>query len=161
MKDLLYLRDDQIKDCIQLLLYAYRETFSDPNEVLKIEDKIDVKILEVSSEDRKLAIGIKQLKEDPWANFKVGDKVKSEMIELMDDGILFNVSDSLKGAIFFKGLNDDKKNALKEKYELNQSYDLFVKELNPKIKSLILSDSIDVEKADKEDSSEEADLEDK
>ena len=35
MKDLLYLRDEQIKDCIQLLLYAYRETFSDPKEVLK------------------------------------------------------------------------------------------------------------------------------
>jgi len=35
MKNLLYLRDDQIKDCIQLLLYAYRETFSDPNEILK------------------------------------------------------------------------------------------------------------------------------
>ncbi len=35
MKDLLYLRDEQIKDCIQLLLYAYRETFADPNEVLK------------------------------------------------------------------------------------------------------------------------------
>ena len=35
MKDLLYLRDDQIKECIQLLLYAYRETFSDPSEVLK------------------------------------------------------------------------------------------------------------------------------
>tara|TARA_B100000029_G_C16745266_1_gene656034 strand:+ start:48 stop:488 length:441 start_codon:yes stop_codon:yes gene_type:complete len=34
MKDLLYLKDDQIKDFIQLLLYAYRETFSDPNEVL-------------------------------------------------------------------------------------------------------------------------------
>ena len=35
MKDLLYLKDEQIKDCIQLLLYAYRETFSDPKEVLK------------------------------------------------------------------------------------------------------------------------------
>ncbi len=35
MKDLLYLRDDQIKDCIQLLLYAYRETFSDPRQILK------------------------------------------------------------------------------------------------------------------------------
>ena len=34
MKDLLYLKDDQIKDFIQLLLYAYRETFSDPNKVL-------------------------------------------------------------------------------------------------------------------------------
>ena len=34
MKDLLYLKDEQIKDCIQLLLYAYRETFSDPREIL-------------------------------------------------------------------------------------------------------------------------------
>ena len=140
---------------------SWSDTIKHPSEILNLGDNVEFKILEVSSEDRKLAIGIKQLKEDPWANFKVGDKVKSEMIELMDDGILFNVSDSLKGAIFFKGLNDDKKNALKEKYELNQSYDLFVKELNPKIKSLIFSDSIDVEKADKEDSSEEADLEDK
>ncbi len=35
MKDLLYLKDEQIKDCIQLLLYAYRETFSDPVQILK------------------------------------------------------------------------------------------------------------------------------
>ena len=34
MKDLLYLKDEQIKDCIQLLYYAYRETFADPKEVL-------------------------------------------------------------------------------------------------------------------------------
>ena len=34
MKDLLYLKDEQIKDCIQLLFYAYRESFSDPKEVL-------------------------------------------------------------------------------------------------------------------------------
>ena len=34
MKDLLYLKDDQIKEFIQLLYYAYRETFSDPKEVL-------------------------------------------------------------------------------------------------------------------------------
>ncbi|MBH90793.1 MAG: MarR family transcriptional regulator [Candidatus Marinimicrobia bacterium] len=35
MKDLLYLRDDQIKDCIRLLLHAYKETFTDPVEILK------------------------------------------------------------------------------------------------------------------------------
>ena len=34
MKDLLYLKDEQIKDFIQLLFYAYRETFSDPKDVL-------------------------------------------------------------------------------------------------------------------------------
>ena len=34
MKDLLYLKDEQIKDFIQLLFYAYRETFADPKEIL-------------------------------------------------------------------------------------------------------------------------------
>jgi len=34
MKELLYLKDDQIKDFIQLLFYAYKETFSDPKEIL-------------------------------------------------------------------------------------------------------------------------------
>tara|TARA_B100000686_G_C16343792_1_gene739271 strand:- start:232 stop:672 length:441 start_codon:yes stop_codon:yes gene_type:complete len=34
MKDLLYLKDEQIKDFIQLLFYAYRETFSDPKTIL-------------------------------------------------------------------------------------------------------------------------------
>ena len=33
MKDLLYLKDEQIKEFIQLLYYAYRETFSDPKEI--------------------------------------------------------------------------------------------------------------------------------
>ena len=35
MKDLLYLKDEQIKEFIQLLSYAYRETFSDPKHILK------------------------------------------------------------------------------------------------------------------------------
>ena len=34
MKELLYLKDEQIKDFIQLLFYAYRETFSDPKSIL-------------------------------------------------------------------------------------------------------------------------------
>ena len=34
MKELLYLKDEQIKEFIQLLFYAYRETFSDPKEIL-------------------------------------------------------------------------------------------------------------------------------
>ena len=34
MKELLYLKDEQIKDFIQLLFYAYRETFADPKKIL-------------------------------------------------------------------------------------------------------------------------------
>ena len=35
MKDLLYLKDEQVKDFIQLLFYAYRETYNDPKNILK------------------------------------------------------------------------------------------------------------------------------
>ena len=35
MRDLLYLKDDQIKDFIELIFYAYRETYSDPKKILK------------------------------------------------------------------------------------------------------------------------------
>ena len=35
MKELLYLKDEQIKDLIEKLLYAYRETLSDPKKILK------------------------------------------------------------------------------------------------------------------------------
>ena len=35
MRDLLYLKDDQIKDFIEQIFYVYRETYSDPKEVLK------------------------------------------------------------------------------------------------------------------------------
>ena len=35
MNDLLYLKDDQIKDLIEKIFYAYRETYSDPSKILK------------------------------------------------------------------------------------------------------------------------------
>ncbi len=35
MRDLLYLKDDQIKDFIEQIFYAYRKTYSDPNKILK------------------------------------------------------------------------------------------------------------------------------
>ena len=35
MRDLLYLKDDQIKDFIEQIFYAYGETYSDPKKILK------------------------------------------------------------------------------------------------------------------------------
>ena len=43
MKDLLYLKDDQIKEFIQLLYYAYRETFADPQKSY-LENFLDLHI---------------------------------------------------------------------------------------------------------------------
>ena len=48
MKDLLYLKDEQIKDFIQLLFYAYRETVADPKKLL-IDSPIRSPVRDVSA----------------------------------------------------------------------------------------------------------------
>ena len=40
MNDLLYLKDDQIKDFIEQIFYAYRETYSDPKKILKTQNVV-------------------------------------------------------------------------------------------------------------------------
>ena len=45
MKDLLYLKDEQIKEFIQLLYYAYRETFSDPKEILSKNGETEINLI--------------------------------------------------------------------------------------------------------------------
>jgi len=44
MRDLLYLKDDQIKDFIEQIFYAYRETYSDPKKILKKIRRIQILI---------------------------------------------------------------------------------------------------------------------
>ncbi len=43
MKDQLYLKDDQIKDFIEKIFYAYRETYSDPKEILLWKPYLTIK----------------------------------------------------------------------------------------------------------------------
>ncbi len=125
MKDLLYLKDEQIKDFIQLLYNAYRETFSDPKEILtkKFFGPAHLRALNLIERHPGINLGelIFRLKVTKQSlNRVLRDLIKNKMIKQMQDE-----SDSRKknlyldkeGKIFFEAVyNSQKKrifNALK------------------------------------------------
>ncbi len=90
MKDLLYLRDDQIKEFIQLLYYAYRETFSDPKEILskKYFGPAHLRALNLIESNPGINLGelIYKLKVTKQSlNRVLRDLVKSKMIKQIQD----------------------------------------------------------------------------
>ena len=90
MKDLLYLKDEQIKEFIQLLYYAYRETFSDPKEVLskKFFGPAHLRALNLIEGNPGINLGelIFKLKVTKQSlNRVLRDLIKSEMIKQVQD----------------------------------------------------------------------------
>ena len=90
MKDLLYLKDEQIKEFIQLLYYAYRETFSDPKEVLskKFFGPAHLRALNLIERNPGINLGelIFRLKVTKQSlNRVLNDLIKLEIIEFRKD----------------------------------------------------------------------------
>ena len=90
MKDLLYLKDEQIKDFIQLLFYAYRVTFSDPKEVLskKFFGPAHLRSLNLIERHPGISLGelmfkLKVTKQS--LNRVLRDLIKSKMIKQIQD----------------------------------------------------------------------------
>ena len=90
MKDFLYLKDEQIKDFIQLLFYAYRETFSDPKEVLskKFFGPAHLRSLNLIERNPGISLGelmfkLKITKQS--LNRVLRDLIKSKMIKQVKD----------------------------------------------------------------------------
>ncbi len=90
MKQLLYLKDEQIKDFIQLIFYAYRETFSDPKEILakKFFGLAHLRVLNLIERNPGISLGelIFKLKVTKQSlNRVLRELIKSKMIKQIKD----------------------------------------------------------------------------
>ena len=90
MKHLLYLKDEQIKDFIQLISYAYRETFSDPKEILakKFFGPAHLRVLNLVERNPGISLGelIFKLKVTKQSlNRVLRELIKSKMIKQIKD----------------------------------------------------------------------------
>ena len=90
MRDLLYLKDEQIKDFIQLLYYAYRETYSDPKDLLskKFFGPAHLRALNLIESNPGISLGelIYKLKITKQSiNRVIRDLLKSKMIKQQKD----------------------------------------------------------------------------
>ena len=110
-----------------------------PSEILSLNDEIEVKILEVSSEERKLGVGLKQLQEDPLNAYKPGDSVSAKVVKVLDKGIIFSTNESIEGMISFNDLSDSEKDSLKDQYKLDEEYNLTVSEVSNSMKKIFFS----------------------
>ena len=72
-----------------------------PSDMLKVGEQVEVKVLKVNPENRKISLGMKQLQPDPWAlaaeNFKVGDRVHGTVARLTDFGAFINLAPGVDG----------------------------------------------------------------
>ncbi len=74
-----------------------------PEEVLKMDDKINVVILDFDEDKKRIALGLKQLTPQPWealdVNLQVGDKVKGKVVVLTDYGAFIEIIPGVEGLI--------------------------------------------------------------
>jgi small subunit ribosomal protein S1 len=100
---------------------SWTKTIRHPKEFLAIDDEVDVKILEVSSEEKKISLGIKQLQENPWETlseeFTSGKNIKGKVIKILDKAVFFNLDHDVEGLL---------KTNNKDSYKIDEEYDIIV-----------------------------------
>ncbi len=76
---------------------------SHPEEVVQLDQKLNVVILDFDDEKKRIALGLKQLQPHPWdaldADIKVGDKVKGRVVVMADYGAFIEIAPGVEGLI--------------------------------------------------------------
>lgn len=85
-----------------------------PSEMLKVGDEIDVKVLKVDREKRRVSLGIKQLGEDPWLNiarrYPVNTRLFGKVTNLTDYGCFVELEDGIEGLVHMSEMDWTNKN---------------------------------------------------
>ncbi|QQR88479.1 MAG: 30S ribosomal protein S1 [Flavobacteriales bacterium] len=99
-----------------------------PEEIVKLDDKINVVILEFDDERKRIALGMKQLQPHPWdalsAEMNVGDKVKGKVMVITDYGAFVEVKPGVEGLLHVSEMSWSQhlrspKDFLKEQQEID------------------------------------------
>ena len=102
-----------------------------PSKVVELEEKIKVMILEIDNDKRRISLGLKQTKSNPWTEFAnkygIGDKVKGKIKSITDFGIFVGLEGDIDGLIHLSDISDEVEsdNALEE-YKKDQVLECIV-----------------------------------
>ncbi|NOZ08951.1 MAG: S1 RNA-binding domain-containing protein [FCB group bacterium] len=113
-----------------------------PRDLLTKGQEIQVKILDVSRENRRLSLGIKQVQSDPWPELKTiftaGTIVKGKVILVLDKGIIFQLDHDLEGIVPLKRIAKHERQKIKNTYKPGEEYEVTVQEVDQEYKKVIL-----------------------
>tara|TARA_B100001146_G_scaffold45310_1_gene38921 strand:- start:1531 stop:3516 length:1986 start_codon:yes stop_codon:yes gene_type:complete len=127
-----------------------------PKEIIEKGQEVEVRVLEVSRESRRIALGLKQVGDDPWPDlvkqFETGKEVEGEIVRVLDKGIILNLDQDVEGIIPFGSQPKRQRKALSSKHKPGQKLKGVVMEVKPEDKKVILfSDELSVDTPDKQD----------
>ena len=81
-----------------------------PNEVLKVGDKVQVYILSIDNERKRIALSIKRTQNEPWANvgeqYHLGQIVEGTITQLASFGAFARIEDGVEGLIHVSEMGD-------------------------------------------------------
>ena len=114
-----------------------------PRELYKKGDKIKVKVLEINKDSGKIALGIKQLMPDPWAEvsekFPVGSVITGKITHITDFGLFVKVDEDIEGLVHISEVSYEKVKNLEERFKVGEEIRVKVIKINPEERKLGLS----------------------
>ena len=92
---------------------SWAKKVSHPSEIVKKGDKIEAIVLSVDREKKRVALGLKQLSDDPWVKeipekFKVGDIIKGKVTKLTNFGAFLELGKGIEGLLHISELSNEK-----------------------------------------------------
>jgi small subunit ribosomal protein S1 len=125
---------------------SWTKKIKSPDEVLKVGDEIDVMIMGINKEERRVRLGIKQLGDDPWtaleATFERGSPIEATVVEVKDSGMAVKVQGDIECFIPRRNMFDPSAETFEEvaaRYKPGSIVKAVVEEISAKKKRLSLS----------------------
>ncbi|WP_373497057.1 30S ribosomal protein S1 [Aquiflexum sp.] len=118
---------------------SWTKKIKHPSEFVKVSDHLDVQVLELDVDNRRLALGHKQLEENPWDTFEtvfpIGSIHKSTVVSKNDKGAVLELPYGLEGFATAKNLEKEDGSAV----EVGEALDFKVTEFSKDDKRIVLS----------------------
>ena len=114
-----------------------------PQEVLKIGDKVTVKILSMNADKGKISLGLKQCKPEPWSviydNYQVGQIVTGKVVQIKEYGAFVELEPGLDGLVHISEVAHKRVNDIAEELTVGQVVDAKILEIDVERKRISLS----------------------
>ena len=134
--------EEGIDGLIHVSDLSWTKVVKHPKEILEKGQEIDVSILEISRENRRISLGYRQVLENPWPEiinfYETGNEVSGKIIRILDKGIIIQLEMDVEGIIPFGKMSKKDRKTMASQYEIGANLSGIVMKVSPDDKKVIL-----------------------